>query len=409
MTDMVRFSVIAVAAFALLIAACGRRTAGGEGVPVVVSAPVSTEPWIARSIERGARLAVEEINEDGGVRVDGQDRRLELVVLDHGGSPANALAHARRAVRDKAAVLLTDGTGVTSVADVTDAAKLPVFICFEGGQDLIEPERMPSLFRLAPADAVLARRLADYIANALPKVAVITDDSGYGEQGLRALHQSFEADNVEVVSDQVIQRRARDVAPQVLAARRAGADRLVVWAGAGGIAAVVTAARQAGWNVPILTGQTGEDPLLRQRLAAHPEWLRDVKFVSSRITAEVGPKPFEAFRARYEERMGVDEVGVEQDGRPVIQPPDWAMYPYDAVRLVEEALDQRETLGAPLLEALNQVNIVGANGDGRGYTAEYHEGVSPADVYVARFRGFVFEAVTDDGLSGPLPPVDQLG
>ena len=182
-----------------------------------------------------------------------------------------------------------------------------------------------------------------------------------------------------------------------------------MWAGAAGIAAVVTAARQGGWNVPIITGQTGEDPLLRQRLVAHPEWLRDVKFVSSRITAEVGPKPFEDFRAHFEQEMGVEKVGVEQDGRPVIQPPDWAMYPYDAVRLVEEALDQREALGAPLLEALNQVTIVGANGDGRGYSAEYHEGVSPADVYVAGFDGFVFEAVEDDGLSGPLPSVDQLG
>ena len=36
--------------------------------------------------------------------------------------------------------------------------------------------------------------------------------------------------------------------------------------------------------------------------------------------------------------MGVEKVGVEQDGRPVIQPPDWAMYPFDALRLVEEAM-----------------------------------------------------------------------
>ena len=133
------------------------------------------------------------------------------------------------------------------------------------------------------------------------------------------------------------------------------------------------------------------------------------KFVSSRITSEVGPKPFEAFRKHFEEEIGVEKVGVEQDGRPVIQPPDWAMYPYDAVRLVEEALDQREALGAPLLAALNEVNIVGANGDGRNYSAEYHEGVSPADVYIAEFRGLVFEAVKDDPLSGTLPSVDQLG
>ncbi len=117
MTDMVRLSVIAIAALALLLSACGGRTAAsGDAVPVVVSVPVSSEPWIARSIERGARLAVDEINVTAACALTGSDRALELVVLDHGGSPANALAHARQAVRDRAAVLLTDGTGVTSVA-----------------------------------------------------------------------------------------------------------------------------------------------------------------------------------------------------------------------------------------------------------------------------------------------------
>ena len=76
----------------------------------------------------------------------------------------------------------------------------------------------------------MTRRLADYIANGKPKVAMLTDDSGYGEQGRKALRESFTVDEVEVVSDQVIPRRARDLAPQILAARQAGADRLVVWA-----------------------------------------------------------------------------------------------------------------------------------------------------------------------------------
>ena len=149
MTDMVRLGVIAVAALALLAACGGRTAASGDAVPVIVSAPVSTEPWIARSIERGARLAVEDVNERGGVRVDGRDRPLELVVLDHGGSPANALAHARQAVRDKAAVLLTDGTGVTSVAGVTDPGEAARLRRLRGRPG---PDRAG-----APADAVPAR------------------------------------------------------------------------------------------------------------------------------------------------------------------------------------------------------------------------------------------------------------
>ena len=124
---------------------------------------------------------------------------------------------------------------------------------------------------------------------------------------------------------------------------------------------------------------------------------------------EVGPKPFNDFRRRYEEKIGADKVGVKQDGRDVIQPPDWQMYPYDAIKLVQEAAAQSTGLGAPLLETINNgAKIVGANGDQRGYNADYHEGVSPADMYFARFDGFTFAPVSDDPLSGSLPTVNQL-
>src|SRR4051794_5059549 len=312
---------IGLSALLLLIvfAGCG---SDDDTVPIVASVPKSTQPWIAASIEHGAQLAVDEINAAGGVALKTGKKPLELVVLDNASSPATALANAREAVDRHAAALLTDGTGAVGVAGLTDPAKLPTFVLFQGGAGLIDPRAHPSLFRLAPADAIMTRRLADYIANAGPKVAMLTDDSGYGEQGRAALRDAFAIDQVRVVSDQVIPRRATDLAPQVLAARRAGADRLVVWASAADVAAALEAVHRAGWDVPVLSGQTGEDPLVRQRLVAHPEWLASLVFVSSRITAEAGPEPFDAFRARYEKALRKDKVGVQQDGRDVIQPPD---------------------------------------------------------------------------------------
>ena len=87
-------------------------------------------------------------------------------MLDNASSPATALANAREAVERNAAVLLTDGTGATSVAAVTDRAKLPVFVALRGWREADRPRRATrALFRLAPADAIMTRRLADYIAN----------------------------------------------------------------------------------------------------------------------------------------------------------------------------------------------------------------------------------------------------
>jgi ABC-type branched-subunit amino acid transport system substrate-binding protein len=388
-----------------LLAGCG---SDGDTVPVVVSAPVSSQPWIARSITNGAKLAVADINAKGGVRVGQGRKKLRLVVKDNGGSPANALSDARDAVSTHALAIVTDGTGAASMASVTDPAHLPVFICFDGGKALIDPQRYPTLFRMAPADVTMASRLADYIANAKPKIGLITDDSDYGQQGRAAVTAALATDEVPVVSNQTVGQRARDVAPQILAARRAGAQLLLVWASAADVAAVVQATHSAGWNVPVIAGQTGEDPLVRQRLVAHPDWLKSLRFVSSRITAEVGPKPFEAFRAHYEAQLGAEKVGVKQDGRAVLQPPDWQMYPYDSLNLAAEAMNEVGTLGAPLMKAMNAATITGANGDSRGYNAGYHEGISPSDMYFATFDGFQIVPVHDDPLSGTLPIVNQL-
>src|SRR5439155_10467241 len=103
---------------------------------------------------------------------------------------------------------------------------------------------------------------------------------------------------------------AGDPGPQVLEARGRGANALLVWARPGAVAAVVRAARSTGWAVPVYTGTSGSDPLVRQQLADHPDWVDGITFVSSRLTAEKGPQPYQAFRTAYERRFGADRVGV---------------------------------------------------------------------------------------------------
>jgi branched-chain amino acid transport system substrate-binding protein len=384
-------------------------TSTGSSVTIVVSAPVSTAPWIATFERNGAQLAADELNSDGGVKFGGHKHKVVITVRDNGGSPQRAAADARAAVSAHAAALIIDGVGAGAVSDVARAADLPVFVVFDGGASVVDPKGRPTLFRMAPADKPMSVRLADYLADRHPKVAIVADDSSYGSDGTAAMRAAFARDETPVVSTGVVAAGSSDVAPRVLAARRAGATTLVIWAGAPVVAAAIQAARSAGWDVPIWAGPTGEDPLVRQQLASHVDWFRGVGFVSFRITAEVGPKPFAAYRSSYEKKFGIDKVGVQQDGKDVVAPPDWSMYPYDTVRLVATALEKSGAIGAPLLHTLEgNVVITGANGDERGFSESTREGVSPDDMYFALFHGFTFAPVTDDLLSQNLPAVDQL-
>jgi len=295
-----------------------------------------------------------------------------------------------------------------SLSDVSGPASLPVFVVFDGGASIIDPTSRPTLFRIAPADKPMSIRLTDYLAGGHPKVAILADDSAYGTDGLSAMRAGFARDKTTVVDTGVVAAGSSDVAARVLAARHAGATTLIVWAGAPVVAATIQAARSSGWDVPIWAGTTGEDPLVRQRLAAHVDWLDKVGFVSFRMTAEVGPKPFNDYRKKYEDKFGAQKVGVKQDGKDVIAPPDWSMFSYDTVKLVAAALEKAGDVGEPLLRTLEgKIVITGANGDERGYLATTREGVSPDDMYFAKFHGFTFAPVTDDLLSQNLPAVPQ--
>src|SRR5205823_14128469 len=128
---------------------------------VGVAAPLTTAPWIGTFMERGARLAVDQVNGHG---IGPSHRKLRLRVLDDGGSPRAAADDARQAAAAHAAALITDGVGAGAVADVSDPAHVPVFVVFDGGSSIIDPTKRPTLFRIAPADKVMGRRLADYVS-----------------------------------------------------------------------------------------------------------------------------------------------------------------------------------------------------------------------------------------------------
>lgn len=383
-------------ALLLLATSCTHHAAKSAEVPIVVSAPISSSPWVADAVVRGARLAVKQLNAKPGTH-------FRLIELDHGNSVPRALDNARRAVREHAAALITDGVGAVAVADVTGPAHLPTFVTFEGGENVVDETARPALFRMAPANKPMTVRLTDYLAGRKPKLAVITDDSGYGRDGRTDLRAAIRRDELTLTTSVEVATGA-DPSPQVLAAQRSGADTVLLWARAPAVASVVTAIRSRGWQVPIWAGPTAEDPLVRQQLAAHRDWLSGVGFVSFRMTAEVGAAPFAAFRKAYETEYGADKIGVGD----VVMPPDWAMYSYDTVNLLAKALSvTKGARGQALVDALNNVAVTGANGDERSFLPRNHEGVSSDDMYLATFHGFRFAPVKDDLLSASLPEVPQ--
>lgn len=395
---------------ALLAAACGgdRGSDGGPAALIVVNVPLQAAPTLAEGIRNGADLAVAEINAAGGVDVGGRKVKLRTRVVDSALSPTATLDHVRQAVNGGAVGVIDEGTGIDAAWQEAAAAGLPIGIVYQGASALVDPAGRPNVFRIAPTDRGMSFRLAEYLVPKGLRLGLIHDDSAYGVAGKAALDKALSRNQSSVASTAQIATDG-DPSAAVLSARAAGATALVVWARPAGVAAVLRAARSRGWTVPVYSAISGTDPLVRQRLADHPEWVDGFTVAMSRLTAERGPAPFLKFRTAYEKRFGPDEVGVQSGGRDVVLPPDYPMYAYDFVRVLAQAMTiaKADRAGPALVEAMERAEVLGANGDERSFNERNHEGVVDDDIFFARFTGMVYAPVGDDPLSASLPPIPQ--
>jgi ABC-type branched-subunit amino acid transport system substrate-binding protein len=402
--------VLLLLAVLLALAGCGGDSSPSQRTPltIVVNGPFSRSPYLGRTIENGARLAAREVNANG-IRIGSKTYELRVRTLDTALSPARAVANMRRAVGQKAVAVVDEGTGIDASWRVAAKPGIPIGVVFEGGRQIVDPQTRPNVFRIAPTDHGLAFRLAEYLIPKGLKLGLLHDDSDYGVAGAQALDSAFSRNRSSIAVEETLPADALDLAPQVLRARRAHATGLVVWGRASTIASVLTAARSAGWDVPVYTPPAGADPFVRQQLADHPEWVDGLTFAGGRLTAEIGTGPFLTFEQKYESSFGVDRVGVKTStGQSVIVPPETAMYAYDFVNLVSAALLKAgSTDPRKVTAALNEVTTEGANGDQRGFNHNNHEGVVDDDIYFARFNDMTYTPVKDDALSATLPVVPQ--
>jgi len=394
----------------VLAAGCGKssRASGGK-IVIAVDVPVTGSPYVAQTIRHGVALAANNLNSGGGIVVGTHSYRLAVKLYDNHLSARQAVEDTRRALDAGAVAIVTDGTGVDATWQLANRDHVPICITYDGGTGLVDVEKRPNVFRIAPTNHGIAFRFAEYLIPKGLKVGLLHDDSAYGQEGAADVGRAFSGNPRSVAIRMTLPFGSTDLSPQILRARRSSATALLVWGLPPTIAAVLTAARSIGWKVPVYASPTGADPFVRQQLADHPSWVDGLTFAAGRLTAEVGTGPFQSFESQYESAYGVDKVGVKSsDGSPVIQPPELAMYAYDFTHVLVAALTRAGSLDAKkVLAALNEVTTQGANGDERGFNRHNHDGVVDDDVYFARFHEMTYAPVKDDPLSSTLPVIPQ--
>jgi branched-chain amino acid transport system substrate-binding protein len=226
-----------------------------------------TGPLAAPSIgfDRGMKWAVEQVNKAGGVK----GRQIEVVVRDTQGDPTKAVNATQELIsRIKVNACWgppNSGESLATTPIMARATMPNLHPCVVNA--LIDPEKYPNAFRLAPSNMQWDDAARNYCLKILKinEVAVFGDSTGYGTSAVEDSVAGFIKENAKIVYSGVIDPNQSDLTPDLLRMRNAGAKALVCWSVTTGLNSRVMNTRAAiGWDVPIVghpalgTGEVGK-------------------------------------------------------------------------------------------------------------------------------------------------------
>jgi branched-chain amino acid transport system substrate-binding protein len=208
----------------------------------------SSAPTIG--FNRGVLFAADAINSAGGVK----GRKIEIITRDTQGDPTKAV-NATQELISQAKVHAIWGPVNSGEALATTPimarAKMPdIHPCVV--ESLIDTTKFPNAFRMAPSNSQWDDAVRNYCLNVLKvkKIAVIGDTTGYGVTAVGASVAAFKKDGADVVYQANIDATQPDMTPDMLRARNAGAEVIVVWSVTTGMEARMFNTRAAmNWDV----------------------------------------------------------------------------------------------------------------------------------------------------------------
>lgn len=300
------------------------------GLPLVLTGLTSRLGVQARN---GALLAEEAVNASGGIR----GRPLELVVEDDGDDPDRALAVDRELAGLGVVALVghMSSRSALKAADFADSQRLPLLsptvssTLYSGKDDYF--------FRIIGSNDLMGRTLASYARKAgFSRVSVVWEEANrsYTETFFRGFKEQFEAEEGRVISDRSFLSKAdfdfRSLVNDTLAEKP---DAIFVVASSFDTASVCQILQSRKSSLPVLACMWAMTDDLFKFGGRSVDRVIGVMYMDPEFEGEA----YRDFCARYQRRYG--------------EPPDFgAVYGYDAVTVMAEALSRAHRLDGPSIK-----------------------------------------------------------
>jgi branched-chain amino acid transport system substrate-binding protein len=343
-----------------------------------------------QAMQRGADLAMAEINAAGGVL----GRQLSLVIRDNEHKLDRGVAQTRELIEREgcAAILGSQGSFIgMAVIDTIHELKVPWFALSVGGVGIVENNRQPNyMFRVATNDREVAKFLVNYGLDKVgsKKLAILNEDTGWGVPAIADLQTALKGRNLEPVSVDKMKVGDTDFTPQMLRAKNAEADTILTFANTVEVANALKAGNKMGYKPKVISAWA----LANATFPSLASGMSDGVMVMQTFTFVENKRPqAEALFKRLSEKYTdvKDQMGVTF--------PSFLGNAYDATHMIALAIKKAQSTEGPKLQnALENLGVYDGlvKNYSNPFSSSNHEALGPNDYLMTAWKGTRLELIS---------------
>lgn len=299
------------------------------------------------SVKQGAEIAINEINEAGGVKVGDKTVKLSLNFKDDEASEETAITAYNSLMDEGIDALLGTVTSAPCIVIKDYTAQDGILQITPSGSAINCITDADNAFRLCFTDPLQGKTMADFAVNDLgyKNIAVIFNNSDEYSTGMKdAFVEEVEALGGTVVSTQAFNEGDVDFTAQLTAIKNTNAEILFVPTYYEAAAYIAQQAKDIGLGLPLIGGD-GWDGVLKQ--VTDPSTVEGAIFLSPFLSTD--PEVAD-FVSAYEEDYKATPDQFAADG-------------YDVVYVMKAAMEKAgSTESADMIAAMTEIEVDGLTG-----------------------------------------------
>lgn len=323
--------------------------ATGDTIKIGGLAPLTGDVSVyGVAVDNGVKMAVEEINADGGVL----GKQIEYIVYDEKGDATEAVnAYNKLVQSDNVVAIVGDVTSKPTLAVAQQAAKDKIPLITASGTAENITQAGENIFRACFIDPFQGELMASYASKKLEKktAAIIYNISDDYSKGLYEAFEAAAGDlGIEVVQVEGYGKGTVDFKAQLTNIKRKNPDVIFLPVYYQDVALIAVQAKELGIEAQFL-GADGWDGVIGQVDESNMDAVNGAYFCSQ-YSAQSDDPNLQAFLSKYKETYGMDAS-------------QFAVLGYDAMKMLAQAISEAgSTDSAAITSAMAAIDFTGLTG-----------------------------------------------